>query len=341
MKILVTGGAGYIGSHTVVNLQKASYQVVVVDDLRNSSSLILSRIAAITGTAPEFYQLNLASIEVLPQLVEIVQACDATIHFAALKAVGESVEQPWNYYNNNLNSLLTLLKAYEEADHYPPIIFSSSCTVYGNPDQLPVTEDTPQKQPYSPYGASKQMCERILQDLAVLGKLNCTLLRYFNPVGAHQSGEIGELPIGRPNNLMPLITQSAAGLRGPITVYGNDYNTVDGTCVRDYIHVTDLAEAHYKALEQQLKSPTPVAIYNLGSGSGFSVLEVIEAFNRYNDRKVSYSIGARRPGDVDAIYADSSKAEQELDWRRKLSLEDMVISAWEWQKKIEQLQHIP
>lgn len=334
-KILVTGGTGYIGSHTVVELQKASYEVVIVDNLDNSSIQILDQITQISGIKPEFHNIDLCDEAKTAHLIASNPDISGVIHFAAHKAVGESVQLPLKYYRNNFVSLINLLKAFEGRD--VNFVFSSSCTVYGQPDVLPVTEDAPVKKAESPYGNTKQVAEEVLFDTANANtNYKVISLRYFNPVGAHKSSLIGELPIGVPQNLVPFITQSAIGKRDAITVFGDDYNTPDGSCVRDYIHVVDLAKAHLAALRRQEESRMSALyeVYNIGTGKGSSVLEVINAFEASTGQKLDYKIGPRRGGDVEKVWGDVSKAEKELGWKAELVLEDMMQSAWEWEKYI-------
>lgn len=333
-KILVTGGTGYIGSHTVVELQEAGYEVIIVDDLSNSDMKILGQITMITGKKPEFFNLDLSNEAKVLDFVQSRPDISGVIHFAAYKAVGESVHFPLKYYRNNLFSLINLLNVFSERD--VQFIFSSSCTVYGQPDVLPVTENTPFKKAESPYGNTKQIAEEILQETAMANdNYHITSLRYFNPVGAHQSALIGELPIGVPQNLVPFITQSAIGKRGPITVYGDDYNTPDGSCIRDYIHVVDLAKAHVAAIKNSGKDMgNNYSVYNIGTGKGSSVLEVIHAFEGSTGVKLNYKIGPRRPGDIEQVWGDVSKSANQLKWKTELSLEDMMSSAWAWEQYI-------
>jgi UDP-glucose 4-epimerase len=336
-KILVTGGTGYIGSHTVVELMNAGYHPVIVDNFSNSSPKIIDQMEAITGTRPEYYDLDLCDEQLTKDLIEQHPDITGVIHFAAYKAVGESVEQPLKYYHNNIYSLINLLEAYNSK----PVnfVFSSSCTVYGQPDQLPVTEDAPVKKAESPYGNTKQIAEEILSEVAAVNpNINVIALRYFNPVGAHHTALIGELPIGVPQNLVPFITQSAIGKRGPLTVYGNDYDTTDGSCIRDYIHVVDLAKAHVAALKHMEESERNVRykIFNLGTGKGSSVLEVINAFESATGVKLNYKIGPRRPGDIEKIFGEVSKAEKELGWKTELDLNEMMRSAWAWEKYLQE-----
>jgi UDP-glucose 4-epimerase len=332
-KVLVTGGLGYIGSHTVVELQNAGYTVVVVDNLINSQADVKERIEAITSKTVSFYNEDVTDYDGLTKVFKKNKSIEAVIHFAAYKAVGESMDKPLDYYYNNVGGLMTLLDVMEDFE-CTNMVFSSSCTVYGQPEVLPVTEKSPVLKAWSPYGSTKIMCEQILSDVTRAKKLRNVSLRYFNPVGAHASALIGELPKGVPNNLVPFITQSAVGLRGPIVVHGNDYATQDGTCIRDYIHVVDLAKAHVKALEFLFKSETDHHVFNLGTGKGSSVLEVINAFESATGEKLNYSIGARRSGDVEQVWADTSFANEVLGWKSELSLEEMMRTAWEWQKSL-------
>lgn len=335
-KILVTGGTGYIGSHTVVELIREGFEVVIVDDLSNSQIEVLDGIEKIIGTRPAFYNFNLCDEHAVNKFFDEHSDISAIIHFAASKAVGESVEKPLLYYRNNLFSLLFILENMKRLK-IANLVFSSSCTVYGQPDKLPVTEQTPFKPAESPYGNTKQICEEILRDTCkVTPSVNAISLRYFNPVGAHESALIGELPRGVPNNLVPFITQTAAGMRKELMVFGNDYNTPDGSAVRDYIHVQDLAEAHVVAVKRlaENKQKKNYEFFNLGTGNGMTVLEIIHAFEKVNQVKLNYRIVDRRPGDVEKIYADTTFANQELGWKAKLSAEDMMRSAWKWQQYV-------
>ena len=334
-KILVTGGLGYIGSHTVVELQRAGYQAVIIDNLSNSSLDVLEGIANITQSQPIFERLDLRIKADVSDFFKEHQDLEGVIHFAASKAVGESVENPLLYYENNLNTLIYLLqecKAYG-IDNF---IFSSSCTVYGEPDSLPITEDAPVKPATSPYGNTKQISEEILRDTCAISNLKSIALRYFNPIGAHHTAEIGELPAGVPQNLVPFITQTAAGVREQLSVFGNDYPTEDGSCIRDYIHVVDLAKAHVVALERllQQKNTANFEVFNLGTGRGSSVLEVVKAFEKTTGQPLNYKIVARRPGDVIAVYADTTKANEVLGWKAEKTMEDALQSAWKWEKKL-------
>ncbi len=336
-KILVTGGTGYIGSHTVVELQKEGYEVVVVDNLANSDVEVLEGIEKITGQKPEFHELDLCDKNQTLALLEKVKP-DAVIHFAAFKAVGESVKQPLKYYQNNLGSLLNLLEGLNHIDHQM-LVFSSSCTVYGNPKTLPVDENTPTVKAESPYGNTKKMSEEILADCCKANEnLHAISLRYFNPIGAHKSAHIGELPKGVPNNLMPFITQTAVGIRPQLKVFGDNYNTPDGTCIRDYIHVVDISKAHVAAVKRLLekKNADNYEVFNLGTGKGHTVMEVIKSFEKTSGERLNYTVVDRRPGDVEKIYADTKKANKLLNWKTELDLDDMTKSAWKWQLKLKE-----
>ncbi|MDR1258690.1 MAG: UDP-glucose 4-epimerase GalE [Tannerellaceae bacterium] len=335
-KILVTGGTGYIGSHTVVELQTAGYEVVIVDNLSNSSEDVIDGIEKITHIRPDFVKLDCNDKERLSALFRNHAGIRGIIHFAASKAVGESVHKPLEYYRNNIVTLLNLLDLMPEykADG---IVFSSSCTVYGQPDVLPVTEDAPVKPALSPYGNTKQIDEEILRDAIHAGlPFKSIILRYFNPIGAHPSAEIGELPNGVPQNLVPFVTQTAMGIRGELSVFGNDYDTPDGSCIRDYINVTDLARAHVIAMDRMLenKSEAPLEIFNLGTGRGVSVLELINAFESATGVKVPYRIVGRREGDIEKVWANPRHANQTLGWTAAETMEDTLLSAWKWQKKL-------
>ncbi|MEC5394980.1 UDP-glucose 4-epimerase GalE [Bergeyella sp. RCAD1439] len=336
MAILVTGGLGYIGSHTVVELLNEGFEVVIVDDLSNSEKFILHNIEAITGKKPVFYPFDLKRRELLSQVLE-AHSIEGCINFAAYKAVGESQEKPVDYYENNLFSLINLLQEFK-AKGVSNFIFSSSCTVYGQADRMPIDEDTPLKLPESSYGKTKQMGEEILRDFALAYQKKVSLLRYFNPIGAHPSGLLGELPIGVPNNLVPYVMQTAAGIRECLSVWGDDYPTPDGTAIRDYIYVVDLAKAHVAALRKLLNEPDQalVDVYNLGTGKGASVLEVVHAFERANDVEVPYRICERRAGDITVAYANADKAERELGWRSDTSLEEALRTTWQWQQYLDQ-----
>lgn len=335
-KILVTGGLGYIGSHTVVELINAGFEPVIVDDLSNSQPKILEQITKITSKRPVFHELDLSDENAVRNLATAEPDIAGVIHFAAFKAVGESVQQPLKYYRNNIYSLINLLENY----YGKPVnfVFSSSCTVYGQPDELPVTEQAPIKPAQSPYGNTKQIAEEILFDTVAAGSpYKVIALRYFNPVGAHESALIGELPIGVPQNLVPFITQTAIGKREKITVFGDDYNTKDGSCVRDYIHVVDLAKAHVAALRLMEKDEFKgYDVFNIGTGNGNTVLEIIKAFERVTGEKLNYAIGPRRTGDVEQVWGDVSKSEQKLHWKAELGIDAMMSSAWAWEKYISQ-----
>lgn len=334
-KILVTGGCGYIGSHTIVDLIENGYEVISVDDNSRSNTLLLNGIEKITGTKVKNYKVNLCDYDDTLAVFAENPDIEGIIHFAAFKAVGESVEKPLLYFENNLFSLINLLKCVKEFS-IKQFVFSSSCTVYGNPDKIPVTEETPIKPAESPYGLTKQMGEQLIQEAAKVGETKYILLRYFNPVGAHPSIQIGELPLGRPANLVPAITQTAIGKLPQMTVYGNDYPTRDGSCVRDYIHVSDISHAHTLALQflADGKNKTTCDVLNLGSGDGTTVLEAIQSFEKVSGVKLNYTIGPRRAGDVIAIYANNEKAVTELDWHLKYGLDDMMKTAWDWELKL-------
>jgi len=335
-QILVTGGTGYIGSHTTVELQNAGYEVIIVDNLSNSSIKVLDGIEKISGIRPAFEQFDLIDEVKGEAFFTKYPNIEAIIHFAASKAVGESVEKPLLYYRNNLVSLINLLECQLNFG-IPNIVFSSSCTVYGQPDKLPVTENTPRKDAESPYGNTKRVNEDILHDTITANpQLKGIALRYFNPVGAHPSALIGELPIGVPANLVPFITQSAAGLRGELKVYGDDYDTTDGSAVRDYINVVDLAKAHVVAVKRLLenKNKTRYEIFNLGTGNGVSVLEAVHAFEKATGMKLNFKIVGRRTGDIEKIWADTTLANEELGWKAEKGLEETMLSAWLWEKRV-------
>ena len=334
--ILVTGGLGFIGSHTVVSLIEKGHEVLIVDDLSNSTIEVLNGIETASGTRPKFEELNLQNSDGLAQIFQ-THEITGIIHFAAAKAVGESVQKPIAYYQNNLGSLLNLLTEILKSENPIPFIFSSSCTVYGEAKTLPITERAPIQAAISPYGNTKQVGEEILVDAVnAIEGFKVISLRYFNPIGAHPSIAIGELPLGKPQNLVPFITQTAAGLYPKLTVFGNDYPTPDGTNIRDYIHVVDLAEAHVVALERIRLNNTSEAyeVFNLGTGRGSSVLEVIQSFERVSGQKLTYEIGDRRTGDVIAAYAYTTKANKVLGWKTQRSLDEAIASAWAWEKKI-------
>jgi UDP-glucose 4-epimerase len=334
-KILVTGGLGFIGSHTVVELQQAGHEAVIVDDLSNTTMDVLDRIATISGAKPVFEKLDLKDKSAVKQLFETHPDLNGVIHFAAFKAVGESVQKPLEYYENNFGGLVHLLQ--EMRDHkLDNIIFSSSCTVYGETNDLPITEDSPVVPALSPYGNTKQVGEEIIKDAIRAHNFNVISLRYFNPIGAHPTAAIGELPLGVPLNLVPYVTQTAAGVREQLSVFGDDYETRDGTCVRDYIHVVDVAKAHVIAVERlvEKKNDSNYEVFNLGTGTGSTVLEVIQAFEKVSGEKLNYKIVERREGDVTAAYADTTKANTVLGWKAEKTLEDAMADAWRWEKKI-------
>jgi UDP-glucose 4-epimerase len=335
MKVLVTGGLGFIGSHTVVELQNKGFEVVIIDNLSNSSEAVLKGIVAITGKKPLFEKFDLREKSSVQAFFKKHNDVSGVIHFAASKAVGESVKNPLLYYENNIASLVYLLQELQqkEAAHF---IFSSSCTVYGQADVMPINENAPIKPAMSPYGNTKQIGEEIITDVAKVSTINAILLRYFNPIGSHPSAEIGELPIGVPQNLVPFITQTGIGLRKELMVYGNDYPTVDGTCIRDYIHVVDLAKAHVVALERLLenKNEDKVEIFNLGTGIGSSVLEVIASFEKVSGKPFPYKIVDRREGDVTMAYASTDKANTVLGWKTASSLDQAMESAWKWEQRV-------
>ena len=337
--VLVTGGAGYIGAHTLVELVSAGYAPVVVDDLSRSSMKLMEGVRKITGKELPFYQINCADTDKLRVVFERHPDISGTIHFAAFKSVNESVEKPLLYYRNNIDSLLSLLEVMRERKVFR-FVFSSSCTVYGQPDNIPVTEDAPFKRPESPYGATKQMGERILEDAVKASEeLRVVSLRYFNPIGAHPSGHIGELPIGVPNNLVPYITQTAIGKREKLTVFGDDYDTPDGSCLRDFIHVVDLAKAHVSALAEIDGFDNRFEPFNLGSGIPCSVLELIHSFINVTGVRVPYTVGPRRAGDIEKVYAAPAKSNQGLRWKTQLSIEDALRDAWNWEKKLADAPH--
>ena len=331
-KILVTGGLGYIGSHTVVELQSAGYDVVVIDNLENSSLDVKDRITKISSRPIELVVGDVNDEQTMNRLFQ-EHNFYGVIHFAAYKAVGESVDNPIKYYQNNIAGLICLLGAMNKHG-VQNLIFSSSCTVYGEAEDLPVTEDTPIKSAESPYGTTKIIGEQIIQDYAKHKNLKTVLLRYFNPVGAHPSAQIGELPNGVPSNLVPYITQTAAGIREQLVIHGNDYNTTDGTCIRDYIHVVDLAKAHVKAMTFADKMPNSVDVFNVGTGHGSTVLEVVQAFEKQSNVSLNYTIGPRRDGDVEQIFADTQKINIVLQWEAEYDINDMMNHAWMWQKSI-------
>ena len=334
-KVLVTGGLGFIGSHTVVELHNAGFEAVIIDNLSNSSISVLDGIERIIGYKPFFQNIDLRDKAAVQQFFDKHKDVVGVIHFAASKAVGESVENPLLYYENNLNTLVYIL---QELSQIPEanFIFSSSCTVYGQAEKMPITEDASVQPAMSPYGNTKQIGEEIITDTAKVTNINSILLRYFNPIGAHPSAEIGELPNGVPQNLVPFITQTAMGLRQQLSVYGNDYPTPDGTAIRDYIHVVDLAKAHVVALQRLLnkQNTEKVETFNLGTGTGSSVLEVIQAFEKVSGQKLPYQIVGRREGDITSAYANTDKANTVLGWKAELTLEESLASAWKWEQKI-------
>ncbi len=333
-KVLVTGGLGFIGSHTVVELQNEGFEVLIIDNLSNSSIEVLERITSITGTKPAYFNIDLKD-KVAVQQFFATNKVDGIIHFAASKAVGESVQKPLEYYENNIGSLVYILQEMK-ANNLNNFIFSSSCTVYGQADELPITENAPIKPAESPYGNTKQIGEEIIKDASKISDLKAIALRYFNPIGAHESAKIGELPIGVPQNLIPYVVQTAAGIRKELAVFGSDYNTPDGTAVRDYIHVVDLAKAHIVALKRLIenKNKSQYEVFNLGTGKGNSVLEVIKSFEKVTGKKVNYKLVDRREGDITAAYADTKYANEELGWKSELSLDDALLSAWKWQQTL-------
>lgn len=339
MKILVTGGAGYIGSHTAVELQSAGYEVIIVDNLSNSNENVLDGIEKISGVRPLFHKVDITDKDLLQRVFDEHEDLTSVIHFAALKAVGESVLDPMLYFRNNILGFINLLDCMNISG-VNNIVFSSSCTVYGQADELPVTENSPIKEAESPYGFTKQCGERILSDLAKATELKAIALRYFNPIGAHDTSIIGELPIGVPNNLVPYITQTAAGLREQLTVNGDDYPTPDGTNIRDYIHVVDIAIAHVIAVKRLIdnKLESNPEIFNLGTGHGNSVMEVINTFEKVSGRKLNYRIGPRRQGDVVSVYSDTQKATDILGWKAERDLDNMLLTAWNWQKRISNIE---
>ena len=335
-KILVTGGTGYIGSHTVVELMEVGMEVVIIDNLSNSEREVLDGITAITGKQPDFEEVDLRERNATYDVFRKYPDIEAIIHFAAFKAVGESVEKPLEYYENNILSLIHLLEAMKifSVQH---MVFSSSCTVYGEPDELPVTENAPLKKADSPYGNTKQICEDILKDtIQTLEGKGVVSLRYFNPIGAHPSALIGELPIGVPNNLVPFITQTAAGIRDTLHVFGGDYNTPDGSAIRDYINVVDLAKAHVLAINRLLngEQKSDFEVFNLGTGRGLSVLEIIHAFEKATGVKLSYRVVERREGDIEKVFADTSYANRELGWKAEKGIEETLLSAWKWEMQL-------
>lgn len=340
-QVLVTGGVGYIGSHTVVELQNEGFEVFIIDNLSNSNIEVLDRIETISGIRPHFEEFDLCDRAKVQEFFKKHSGIEAIIHFAASKAVGESVEKPLLYYRNNLVTLMNLLEAMDQYD-VPSIVFSSSCTVYGQPEVLPVTENAPVQEATSPYGNTKQICEEILADTisAYNGSVRGIALRYFNPIGAHPSAEIGELPVGVPQNLVPYITQTAAGLREELSIFGEDYDTVDGTPVRDYIHVVDLAKAHVVAIRRLMEqnNKKPLEFFNIGTGTGLTVLELVKAFEKVTGKPLNYKIVGRRAGDIEKVWANTTFANEELGWKAESSVEDTLASAWTWEKKIRNIE---
>ncbi|MEO8763801.1 MAG: UDP-glucose 4-epimerase GalE [Ginsengibacter sp.] len=334
-KILVTGGCGYIGAHTILDLIENGFEPICVDNNSRSTKALLSGIKLISNVTVKNYKVDLCNFDDTYAIFQENDNIEGIIHFAAFKAVGESVDKPLMYFENNLLSLINILKCVKEFE-IPNFIFSSSCTVYGNPDEIPVTEESPIKPPESPYGATKQMGEEIVREFTNSGDTQSILLRYFNPVGAHPSALIGELPLGKPENLVPAITQTAIGKIKQVTVFGNDYPTRDGSCVRDFIHVCDIAHAHILALQYLInkKNTSPCEVFNLGTGNGVTVLEAILSFEKVSGVKLNYVIGPRRPGDVVAVYANNSMAKDRLSWIPKFSLDEMISSAWKWELKL-------
>ncbi len=339
-QILVTGGTGYIGSHTVVELQNSGFDVIIIDNLSNSQIEVLDNIEKITGIRPSFEKFDLSDSKLTDAFFQKYNDIEAIIHFAAFKAVGESVQKPLEYYRNNINSLLNLLTGMKKygVQH---MVFSSSCTVYGQPDQLPVTESTPRKEAESPYGNTKAICEDIMRDFCKANEeINCIALRYFNPIGAHESALIGEFPLGVPNNLVPFITQTAAGLREELSIFGDDYNTPDGTAIRDYINVVDLSKAHVVAINRLLKDKkkSNYEFFNIGTGEGYSVMQLVKAFIKVTGVNLKYKIVARRSGDIEKIWADTSYANTELGWKSEKTIEETLASSWKWEKNVRSIQ---
>lgn len=333
-KILVTGGLGFIGSHTVVELQHEGFEVLIIDNLSNSTIEVLAKITSITNNEPTYFNIDLKDKSAVKDFFKNNKV-DGIIHFAASKAVGESVQMPLEYYENNIGSLVYILQEMS-ANNLNNFIFSSSCTVYGQADELPITENAPIKPAESPYGNTKQIGEEIIKDATNISDLKAISLRYFNPIGAHKSAKIGELPIGVPQNLIPFVVQTAAGIRKELEIFGSDYNTPDGTAVRDYIHVVDLAKAHIVALKRLLegKNKSNYEIFNLGTGKGNSVLEVIRSFEKVTGKKINYKLVDRREGDITAAYADTTVANKELGWKAELTLDEALLSAWKWQETL-------
>jgi UDP-glucose 4-epimerase len=338
-KILVTGGTGYIGSHTVVELQQSGYQVVIIDNLSNSHADVVGQIDAITGIRPHFEQFDLRDEEKVMNFFSENRDLSGIIHFAAFKSVGASVAQPLQYYHNNLLSTINLLKGMKEY-RIKNLVFSSSCTVYGQPDELPVSENAPVREATSPYGHTKQISEQIIQNTCKAVPVHAILLRYFNPVGAHDSALIGELPTGVPDNLVPYITQTAVGKHDSLKVFGQDYDTPDGTAIRDYIHVVDLARAHVLAMDRQLSEQQqfPVEVFNLGTGRGYSVMEVIKSFEKISGIRLNYKMAERRKGDIEKVWADTTRANEVLGWSAGRGLDEMILSAWNWELALKKSQ---
>jgi len=334
-KILVTGGLGFIGSHTVVELQNKGFEVLIIDNLSNSTIEVLEKITSITNKKPSYFNIDLKDKVAIQQFFK-ENKVDGVIHFAASKAVGESVEKPLEYYENNIGTLVYLLQEMK-ANKVSNFIFSSSCTVYGQADELPITENASVKPAESPYGNTKKIGEEIIKDTTKVSDINAIALRYFNPIGAHESAKIGELPIGVPQNLIPFVTQTAAGIRKELSVFGSDYPTVDGTAVRDYIHVVDLAKAHIVALSRLINSKNKAAfeVFNIGTGKGNSVLEVIKSFEKVTGKKLNYKLVDRREGDITAAYADTTIANTELGWKAECTLDEALLSAWKWQETLD------
>ncbi len=334
-KILVTGGCGYIGSHTIIDLIENGYEVISADNNSRSNPVILKGVEQITGKKIKNYKVDLCNFDDTCAIFQENKDISGIIHFAAYKAVGESVEEPLLYFENNLGSLVNLLKCAKEFNT-PHFVFSSSCTVYGNPDKIPVTENTPQKPAESPYGLTKQMSEQMISEFAKIADTKCILLRYFNPAGAHPTAVIGEMPLGKPQNLVPVITQTAIGRIPKMVVFGNDYQTRDGSCIRDFIHVCDLANAHTLALQylEQGRNEQQCEVFNIGSGNGISVLEAIRAFEKVSNSKLNYEIGPRRSGDVIAIFANNDLAKNKLGWEANFSLDEIMSTAWKWELRL-------
>jgi UDP-glucose 4-epimerase len=337
LKILVTGGTGYIGSHTVVELQQQGYEVLIIDNLSNSYESVVDSIEKISGIRPGFELLDLREERATLDFLKRNSDVAGVIHFAALKAVGESVEKPLEYYQNNVFSLINILNGMKEYN-IRNFVFSSSCTVYGQPDILPVTEQAPIKKAWSPYGHTKQISEEIIENVCKSSSIQSILLRYFNPIGAHESALIGELPLGIPSNLIPFLTQTAIGKRACLNVFGKDYNTPDGTAIRDYIHVVDLAKAHVVAIDRLLRNnhKSNPEIFNLGTGTGYSVIEIISSFEKITGVKLNYTFSDRRPGDIEKVWADTSFANKELGWKAEKTLDQMMLSAWNWEKALKE-----